>query len=368
MRLPSVIQDIDWTLDDAKLRSPSFLGIWGRERIPLSAVTDAKTLRRVEAFSQRIIQVGRGFDGPFPLLLPTGWLLARWVAEQQGATRFRLSWLDLENLPLSWTSATPDLRRMQTMQKLKELPTLTQAQQNFLVAAMLHSEKLEVALANVLKENSILEFRLLTELAHPRFGPEASPPSLAQALLFWGTARVAEVLQSLVLAQAVPPGTRLADTVRCSRFLLTSFLPAAQRTPRPAYLVFWFNSLAVSEALLTHYGSPEREALLRRLEHSISDVLAIQRFLYGAHALDVAEMLLGNWGLDWHPLAPEEKTWLGSALDLLPWLRQLAKDQETLPEAWGRLGLLTLQNADHPLWESMPPLDQDRLRAFLELC
>lgn len=366
MEWPLVLQDIVWNPTAATLRNSAFVDFWGQTTIPISAVTDDKTRKRLDTFARHVQQTGQGFAGPFPLLLEEGWLMARWIAERRDEDHFRLAWLDIEYLPLTSTSATQDLRRARMVQLIRELPALTRSQREFLAVSLQTDEKSEFALHSVLRENPLLEIRLLSSLAHPRIKGQDDTPSLAKALVFWGLIRVIEVLRIILMAQAIPEGTRLARTVQFSKFLLESFTAASQRMPRPAYLRFWLNALLFSESLLTHYSLREREPLLRRLETHISDLFAIQRFLYGVHALEIAEMLTQSWEMDLPGLTRKERDWLGLAYDLVPWLNSIANNPGGSGTSWSLRGLLAMENPEHPLWGAAVALDQERLHAFLD--
>lgn len=365
MILPEIVRDLYWYPEQHRLRGSFLQDLWGPETVLLQDVADAKTRSLLDKFAKTLQMIGRGFAGPFPLRLPKGWLLARWVAVAGRDGSIRVTWLDLAHVPSATTQETGTLRRWQLTQQLERLPVLTQKQREFLEASLRADSDPVPRIKALLQENSLLEFRLLAAI-NPYLAYGQKPlKTWEQALVRLGATELVRSLQPLVLAQAIPAGSLLEKTVEHSRFLLMSFQKLLPPREAGARLNLRLSAMLFGESLLAHYGHPSKLPLLRQLEAAVLDAASIQEFLYGMHAVDVTDQLLRQWKLIC-PVSNQERNWLLLALDCLPGLREMSATLSLHAEDWKAHGLVLLQNAEHPIWAQLPFLDKERFQSILD--
>jgi len=366
MALPTVVRDVRWHPEQQWLQSPFLQTFWGQDVVQMDRAVDTKTKARLDRFADSLRETGQGFAGPFPLRLPKGWLLARWVGRVEANGTVQLTWLDLRHIPTAVTENTHDLRRWQLLQQMEKLPVLTARQREFLEASLAGDTEVVDRVRDLLEENSLLEFRLLASV-NPFLVYGRKPlTSWRQVLMLLGASELVRLLQPLVLAEAAPAGSRLEETLQQSRFLLASFRRLLPPGEQGACLNLWLSALLFGGSLLVHYGHPDKVPLLRELEEVVPDVLSVQEFLYGMSALEVAEWLLQRWKLGSSRLDATARQWLTLAVDVSPGLRKLAVGLGNHVEDWMNRGLVLLREAEHPVWRHLSPLDKERFQAILD--
>lgn len=351
---------LKWYPDRHTLAGPTLIQTWGTDEVSLTETTERQTLGRLSALGERVLQAGNGLGGPFPLAAAHSWVSARWMAEARlGFIAVR--WRNLEEIAALHTRYTRSLRLAQAARWADQLPALPPEHLR-LLSRMRGSEDPYPLVTQLLQRNPALILRLI--LAANRIS--LSPVKTGErALALLGGGRALDILRALIFINALPVTRHLDSVLSSVSLALQSFEAVFRGSSYPAQ--DWPTALCglvFGEALLAHFGG--NEDLYTSLQSQIVDIFAIQRFVYGIHALEVCQEVFRHWDIPVNVPNSAACQYLSFVADSLPLLRRLPSLFLKYPDVrkhWLKKGVLLLREPT-PLWAELTPTEQERLLDF----
>lgn len=354
-----------WYPHHHRLTGSGLVSTWGTDDLQLSDITERQTLASIYSLGTRVQLAGRGMGGPFPLATNNGWTSARWVAEMR-SDFIMVRWVDRVAIEALNSRHTSQLRLAQVAGWANQLPVFTDEQIQ-LLRKMQQLEDPFSFIQQLLHRNPTLGLRLVSAANKVSWFPVKTTD---QALMVLGGTRALDVLRALIFLTALPLDARLESILSGVTWALQGFEPVFRLSGKQGSDT-WSTAicgLVLGETLLDYFvrGKADMYATLSR---QIIDIFAVQRFVYGVHALEVCQEIFRHWGIPVDVRSDSEFIqYLGFVADSLPLLRRLPDCLSHCPEArplWMKKGILMFKEPNS-LGPELLPTEQERLLDFFQ--
>ncbi len=356
---------LKWYPHHHRLTGSGLVSAWGTDDLQLSDITERQTLASIYSLGTRVQLAGRGMGGPFPLAANNGWISARWVAEMR-SDFIMVRWVDRVAIEALNSRHTSQLRLAQVAGWANQLPVFTEEQIQ-LLRKMQQLEDPFSFIRQLLHRNPTLGLRLVSAANKVSWFPVKTTD---QALMVLGGTRALDVLKALIFLTALPLDARLESILSGVTWALQGFEPVFRLSGKQGSDT-WSTAICgrvLGETLLDYFvrGKADMYATLSR---QIIDIFAVQRFVYGVHALEVCQEIFRHWGIPVDVRSDSEFIqYLGFVADSLPLLRRLPDCLSHCPEArplWMKKGILMFKEPNS-LGPELLPTEQERLLDFFQ--